>query len=206
MTGVDDDLDPIGPARPDFVEALVAWRPPAELRRIHDLKQDIASVCDRLFNRAENPCIAVGVRAEAAGLIERRQRDACDGMHQAGNGLSLLNPISVRGRDAEMMPARGIRGSASGLIGGHNDRRQHGAEQRSREQQRLQLRVGARRRENDLDPGFGQSETGLQFVAHRLDAGIERGIDADGNGGLHQRLPRIIGTVVSPLRDRCRCA
>src|SRR6202040_314687 len=47
LAGVDHDLDLTGPARRDFVEALIARRPPAELRGIHDLKEHAASACDR---------------------------------------------------------------------------------------------------------------------------------------------------------------
>src|SRR5450631_162715 len=32
LAGVDDDLDPTRPTRRDFVEALIAWSPPAQLR------------------------------------------------------------------------------------------------------------------------------------------------------------------------------
>ncbi|HXN68648.1 MAG TPA: hypothetical protein VN926_13475 [Bradyrhizobium sp.] len=110
-------------------------------------------------------------------------------MSQPGHGLALANRNSGRGDGAEVMPARGIGGSASGLIGSHNDRRQLRTEQRPRQPQRLKLRVGARRGKDHIDLRWRQAETSLQFLAHRLGARFEGFIEADGDGRPHQRLP-----------------
>src|SRR5260370_35440630 len=46
----------------------------------------------------------------------------------------------------------------------------------------------------------------LQLVAHRLNAGIERGVDADGNSGAHQLFPGLPRAIVGRLRNRGRRA
>ena len=103
-----------------------------------------------------------------------------------------------------MTSARGISGSASGLIGRHDDRGQRRAEQRTGQEQRVKLRVGAGRRKHDL--GICQSEMVLEFVAHGLDACIERRVDADGNRRPHQCFPRMAGALKGPQRNRRRGA
>ncbi len=119
------------------------------------MKSNVAPACDHLPDRVENQQVAFSPRKAFAGLIEQRQREAGDGLSQPRKGLSFSNPASARRRGAEMTPSRGIRGSASGLIGGYNDRRQRGTEQRACEEQRLKLRVGAGRRKDDLGHGSG---------------------------------------------------
>ena len=105
-----------------------------------------------------------------------------------------------------MTSARGVDGSASGLIGGHDNRGQSGAEPRPGEEQCLQLRSRCPTEKTRYRHLRDSPRQALQFLAHGLDARIERRLDADGNGGLHQRIPRFARAIVGALpKSMSRC-
>ena len=79
--------------------------------------------------------------------FEQFERHAGDGMRQPRDRFALLHRASLRGGGAEMISARGVGGPASGLIRRHDNCRHSRPEPRPRQEQCLQLRVGAGDRE-----------------------------------------------------------
>ena len=61
LAGIDHDLNRIGPAGRNLPDALIARNPPAELRRIHDLKKNLGPAGDRPLDHPKNQQISVGL-------------------------------------------------------------------------------------------------------------------------------------------------
>ena len=149
--------------------------------------------------------IGRGAAADVAGVVAQWQRDAIHRWRQPVERRSLRHWIIVSGAFAEMLAAGGEHGAAAGLVGGHDQSGQRSAEQSAAEIERLQLRVGAGGGEDHLDVG-AKAQNGAQFAAHRLDAGVEGGLDAVKDRRLHQRVAGATGGLIAAQRDRGRGA
>src|SRR5581483_11733539 len=97
-------------------------------------------------------------------------------------------------------------GAAAGLVGSNDHGDEFRAEQRTGKKQRLQLRIRARRRENDVGDRWRQTKEEPQLVAQLLDALVEGGIDPDIDRRSHQAFARGLRPVKGALRNRGRGA
>ena len=89
-----------------------------------------------------------------------------------------------------MAAARRIDRSAAGLVGRDDNRDEFGPEQRARQKQRLKLRIRTRRGKHDVGQIRRKTKMRLQFVPHRLDAGVEGSFDPDLDRRSHQGVAR----------------